>query len=338
MTTQRTDWVDYAKGIGIILVVYAHLLSSAFNAGIAIPHKFFLLSDSAVYSFHMPLFFFLSGLFVSESYEKRGMWPFCKNKIILLAYPYLVWSLLQGTVELFFSSQSHRGMSLDDIITIPYIPLAQFWFLYALLLMYIIFAVLSKSGRSAPILLAVTASILLFVPIPTEVIALLGFSTGFIFFVFGFLITRYIASWNSKIIPIPLTLIIFFVLILSIYVVFTYLVEPTRLTNGTHPFYFLYLATLGILFCIGLAQYLSVKKICMFLKVLGRYSIQIYLVHMLAGVAIRVILLSLFFIENPLLHMVLGVLGGLIVPIALYKISLWLNFPYLFELKKQPRT
>ena len=25
---QRIDWVDYGKGIGIILVVYAHLLSS----------------------------------------------------------------------------------------------------------------------------------------------------------------------------------------------------------------------------------------------------------------------------------------------------------------------
>ena len=167
MTAQRTDWVDYAKGVGIILVVYAHLLSSAFNAGVAIPQPFFLLSDSAVYSFHMPLFFFLSGLFVSESYAKRSTWAFCKNKIILLAYPYLVWSLLQGTAELLFSNQSHRGMSLNNITSIPYIPLAQYWFLYALLLMFIVFSVLSKSGKIAPVLMIVTASILFFYPITT---------------------------------------------------------------------------------------------------------------------------------------------------------------------------
>ncbi|HEX2995384.1 MAG TPA: acyltransferase family protein, partial [Anaerolineales bacterium] len=57
-TETRADWVDYAKGIGIILVVYAHLLSSAYHAGLKIPQDFFAYSDSIVYSFHMPLFFF----------------------------------------------------------------------------------------------------------------------------------------------------------------------------------------------------------------------------------------------------------------------------------------
>ena len=101
---QRTDWVDYGKGIGIILVVYAHLLSSGYNAQLNISEHFFLLSDSIVYSFHMPLFFFLAGLFVEQSYSKRGATKFLVNKVKYIAYPYLIWSFLQAGIELFFSA------------------------------------------------------------------------------------------------------------------------------------------------------------------------------------------------------------------------------------------
>lgn len=50
-TIVRENWVDIAKGIGIILVVMGHANCPE------IPH-------GIIYSFHMPLFFFLSGLFI----------------------------------------------------------------------------------------------------------------------------------------------------------------------------------------------------------------------------------------------------------------------------------
>ncbi|MBU1139847.1 MAG: hypothetical protein KKA76_12775, partial [Proteobacteria bacterium] len=111
-------------------------------------------------------------------------------------------------------------------------------------------------------------------------------------------------------------------------------IEPTRLTDGSHPFYFLYLAGVGITFCIGLAQFFAEKKCCRLIRIFGIYSLQIYLVHMLAGVAARIVLLNIFSIENPVLHMIIGVCAGLIVPIALYKAALKLNFPYLFEMRR----
>ena len=92
---------------------------------------------------------------------------------------------------------------------------------------------------------------------------------------------------------------------------------------------------MGTLVCIGLAQYLADKKKLVFLKTLGFYSIEIYLVHMLAGVAVRVILLTFFLVENPVIHMLLGVGGGLLIPIALCKFTDKIHFPYLFEFKKQ---
>jgi fucose 4-O-acetylase-like acetyltransferase len=59
----RDHWVDYAKGLGILLVVYGHVSRGVFNAGIKVDAELFKLVDSVIYSFHMPLFFFLSGLF-----------------------------------------------------------------------------------------------------------------------------------------------------------------------------------------------------------------------------------------------------------------------------------
>ncbi len=52
--SKRLDFIDIAKGIGIILVVTGHLLPVA--AGLHV----------LIYSFHMPLFFFLSGFFLGQ--------------------------------------------------------------------------------------------------------------------------------------------------------------------------------------------------------------------------------------------------------------------------------
>ncbi len=52
--SKRLDFIDIAKGIGIILVVTGHLLPVA--AGLHV----------LIYSFHMPLFFFLSGFFLRQ--------------------------------------------------------------------------------------------------------------------------------------------------------------------------------------------------------------------------------------------------------------------------------
>ena len=60
---ERNAWVDYAKAIGIILVVYGHVARGVFNAGLPMDEDNYLLIDSIIYSFHMPLFFFLSGLY-----------------------------------------------------------------------------------------------------------------------------------------------------------------------------------------------------------------------------------------------------------------------------------
>ena len=68
---QRYEWIDVAKGYGIIFVMWAHLINEGLN--------------SWIYSFHMPLFFFLSGYVFHTRYN---ILDFIKRKIKTLIIPY----------------------------------------------------------------------------------------------------------------------------------------------------------------------------------------------------------------------------------------------------------
>lgn len=71
----RYGYLDIAKGIGIILVVWAH----ASGPGSAI-----------IYQFHMPLFFLISGYLYSK---KAGIKEFTVRKIRSLYCPFVFWNL-----------------------------------------------------------------------------------------------------------------------------------------------------------------------------------------------------------------------------------------------------
>ena len=68
----RIPWIDIAKGYGTILVIYAHL-------GVGPLWTW-------IYSFHMPLFFFLSGYVFSTKYDAKN---FIKKKCKSILVPYV---------------------------------------------------------------------------------------------------------------------------------------------------------------------------------------------------------------------------------------------------------
>ncbi len=333
MSNARKDWVDYAKGIGIILVVYGHLLSSGYHIGLAIPKHFFELSDSIVYTFHMPLFFLLAGLFAEGSLQKRGAWGYLKDKLLRIAYPYLVWSIIQISVEILFSSQTQKKAEFSDILKIAYRTWGQFWFLYALLLMFIVFTLIKQTGKFSMPLLYFTGVILFFKPLHISTAALLGFSTHFLFFILGIGLRRWLTEKNVLSLQPWAILLLFIILFGSGYFVFENLLKPDRILSTTHPFYVLYFSTFGIAASISLAKYIARQDSLPFLKTLGVYSLQIYLVHMLAGVGTRLILQQVFHLQNWRLHILLEVVAALLIPVMIQKTAERIDFPYLFELK-----
>ena len=76
MAEQRVAWVDKLKAIGIISVVLGHIQS---------PFGFF------IFSWHMPLFFFVSGFFISD---KKSIKQFVKRDFARLMVPYFIFAIL----------------------------------------------------------------------------------------------------------------------------------------------------------------------------------------------------------------------------------------------------
>ena len=70
-TSKRLTYIDIAKGIGIVLVVLGHCIPDATSpTGISVPAYRWL--HDVIYSFHMPLFFFLAGFMVSRQKMLAG--------------------------------------------------------------------------------------------------------------------------------------------------------------------------------------------------------------------------------------------------------------------------
>ncbi len=90
---RRVTWVDTAKGIGIILVVIAHTSFDYTWAG-----KF-------INSFHIPLFFFLSGYFFAAD-KYKNFRSLASKKSATLLRPYFVFAALS---YLFFLARYYFG-------------------------------------------------------------------------------------------------------------------------------------------------------------------------------------------------------------------------------------
>lgn len=94
---QRIIWLDFAKGIGIILVLLGHSFrDEMITSFIALSYiKHF------IYLFHMPFFFFLSGasLIVINRNLDEKIWPYILNRFKRLVVPALIYSFL---IYLFF--------------------------------------------------------------------------------------------------------------------------------------------------------------------------------------------------------------------------------------------
>src|SRR5579875_745203 len=101
LSQKRWLWVDYDKGISIILVGYGHCLSilsghvSDFDS-----YPAFNYIGTFLYGFRMPLFFIVSGLLVSRSLQKKGLANYISNRANNILYPLLVWGVIEITLQL----------------------------------------------------------------------------------------------------------------------------------------------------------------------------------------------------------------------------------------------
>lgn len=81
--SERIEYIDVAKGIGILLVYVGHCSTGTPDISSVIEW---------IYAFHMPLFFFASGLLFPR--EKMHILTFYRNKFASLVIPYILFSII----------------------------------------------------------------------------------------------------------------------------------------------------------------------------------------------------------------------------------------------------
>ena len=107
IATQRISWIDNAKALGIIAVFYGHIIEKIFLT-YNIPAAGF--QYKLIYSFHMPLFFLLSGYLVKET-QSRKFSVFMKNKFMTRIVPFFFFNIL--ILPCYFISLKISHQSID---------------------------------------------------------------------------------------------------------------------------------------------------------------------------------------------------------------------------------
>lgn len=117
--TNRIGYIDIAKGIGILLVYIGHC-----NMG----NGDFTQLMPWIYAFHMPLFFFVSGLLFPD--KPLAANKFYRNKFASLVVPYILFSILNYVL---IKLTPHYGVSMTSVLLYGWGKNA-LWFIPILLL------------------------------------------------------------------------------------------------------------------------------------------------------------------------------------------------------------
>ncbi len=308
----RIPWVDCAKGIGIFLVVYGHVARGISGSGL-VPETFvFQWVDYLIYSFHMPLFFFLSGMFFLYGYRRKGI-TLITNKFLILIYPYLLWSIVQTGVKIILGGHTNHSAHLTDILKLLWIPVEQFWFLYSLLIIILFeilwFSILKKldfsEGISVMVIGVVSLTLFFLRPFLPGVFQLQTLAEYMVFFhggiIFSFFTKK--TSRNNSI-PILLWCLPLFFMSSIAYRLWLQNISLLPLFSGFFG--------IGIVIGLTYALHSYLREV---LSYLGKYSMEIYCIHILTASGLRIILINIFHISSPGFHLTTGLIAGLLLPI-----------------------
>ena len=159
---KRLTYIDTAKGIGILLVILGH----TYNISTAL-HTF-------IYSFHMPLFFIISGMtYNKEKYSNYSLIPFIAKKAKSYLIPYLGFSVINLFLvylwNIVFNHSTIRTKEIKNYINgiffchadIQHMPnCTPIWFLLCLFWASILFYLIHKFASKYAIFIAIFSALI----------------------------------------------------------------------------------------------------------------------------------------------------------------------------------
>ena len=307
--TARAEWVDVAKGMGIVLVVFGHAIDGLLAARLVDAQGGWATSYFAVYSFHMPLFFLLAGLFVSQRLAADAT-GFVHSAFVRIAWPYLLWSVIQLAVINALGQLVNTPSQLDAqrLVSLLWEPTSQFWFLQALLVLHLLtWWLLPRIGITALLVLMVVARL---VGEAVELPYLIGLPAKFgLFHALGVAL----GPWLLARLP-TLTRRHALAIAAAAVVAWCAAAFPVHAAGLSHwSLAALPAAAFGTIAVLALATLPRAGSVWV---TLGHASMAIYVLHVLCVAGMRIVLHKGLGIDAPIVILVLACVAGIAVPLA----------------------
>jgi uncharacterized membrane protein YcfT len=316
----RIDWVDYAKGICIIMVVMMHSVLGVELAAGATGFMHPLVAFAK--PFRMPDFFLISGLFLPLVIG-RDWRTFLDRKVVHFAYFYVLWVTIQFGFKApglaAESSWSHAGfLYLESFIE----PFGTLWFIYLLP----IFFVVTKATRRAPApLIWGIAAMLEMAHLSTGWTAIDEFGARFVYFYTGYLFADYVFALSTQARARPRLALAGLAL--------WALIDGGLVRYGLseRPVISLALGLAGAGAVVTVATLLARANWLNFIRFCGEHSIVIYLAFFLPMAATRTLLLHTGIIPDIGSMSLVVTLVALFGALAIWRMALKAGADFLFE-------
>lgn len=132
ITKPRINYIDSARGLAILFVLIGHVCTLKHGLG-----QYF-------YSFHMPMFFIISGMLLSynDSWKNMTFYENFIKKVKSFMYPYIIFSIL-SILYIWFSKDLNSAIN-SIFIFISLEGISSLWFLPALFIGELVFILIMK--------------------------------------------------------------------------------------------------------------------------------------------------------------------------------------------------
>ena len=275
---KKIDWLAVLQGFSMLLVVIGHVSLTNQPGDPNTPIATGI--EATIYTFHMPLFIFVSGWLFYYTCISRGKSykKMLESKTKRLLIPFFVFTVLTMVLKMVFPQLMHRVVDINEIIdTFIFYrsnPLGEMWFivvLFELMLLYPLYKIMTESVTMSVIGLGGALGLSHFFP------AISYFYLGNVaymlpFFVLGIFCCRY----DLRIIIEK----VWFLLVMTVLFVFCNILEmlPESMKVET--------ALVGTLFCMSLCLTVA-KYLPNLFHSFRDYTYQIFLIGIFFQMPIR---------------------------------------------------
>ena len=316
----RVDWVDYAKGICIVMVVMMHSVLGVEKAAGETGFMHVLVAFAK--PFRMPDFFLISGLFLSVVID-RDWRTYLDRKLVHFAYFYLLWAAIQFGFKApslaADSSWRHVGyLYLESFVE----PFGTLWFIY---LLPVFFVVTKLTRRVPPLAIFAAAAALEMIHVATGWTVIDEFCARFVYFFAGYWLASsvFALSDGARVRPVlAIAGLALWAVINGALVEFGYSEWPiVSLALG--------LAGAGAIIVMG--TLLARMQWMNFLRYCGEHSIVIYLAFFLPMAVTRTALLKSGIIPDIGTVSLIVTIAGVAGAILIWRLALMAGARFLFE-------